>query len=236
MLCKCLHLFTALGCLQTARVLCQSAELADTWSESCAATLARCCPQTDTVCPFLPPLGSEMETQCGGNLLGSCWTIALGSTSPGKTHLLPWPEHDHGLPVSQALPKGSKRVLQKLPFDMPEAAVWGRSCSLPWWEPCSQCRSFLWRQSKKKLGAVVRWTLEAHCVLHFSSPKLPCSFWVSLGLCRALRGYLQGEDLEGQAGVLFPAEHPLFPLPFAGQGEAGAGPSSEVLPLEVQRF
>lgn len=54
------HLFTALGCLQTLRVLCQSSGLADTWSESCAVMLARWCPQTDSVCPLLPPLMSEM--------------------------------------------------------------------------------------------------------------------------------------------------------------------------------
>lgn len=48
MLCKCSHLFTALGCLQTVGVLCQSSELADTWSERCAATLAQICPQSES--------------------------------------------------------------------------------------------------------------------------------------------------------------------------------------------
>lgn len=146
MRCKCSHLFTALGCLQTVGVLCQSSELADTWSERCAATLAQICPQSESFCPFPPPWWVRREKTRG-------WS-SVQLLDPSSR--LYQPRHVSPLSVAWAQPwpacvpgtgwvrdkNGSCRSCRLTCLRL---LMWGRSCSLLWWEPCSQCLCFSWR-------------------------------------------------------------------------------------------
>lgn len=90
---------------------------------------------------------------------------------------------------------------------------------------------------QQELGAVVRWMLEACCVLHYPSPKVLFSF---LAVCRvlgwALHGYLPGEDLESGTHVPFPALiHSSFSY-LSGRGRMALIPALKSYQLKVERI
>lgn len=173
MLRKCLHLFTALGCLQTICVLCQSSELADTWSESCAVTLAQRCVSRLTVSalsyhPWWVRWGKQhtanllcisgLHQPCQESPLAVAWAQPRPACVAGNA----WGK-DEMAPAGDAIWQSWGCCVGK----EVQPAVMGVLLSEP--------TSFV-EIAQQKLGAVVRWMLEAHCVLHYPSLKVLCSF------------------------------------------------------------